>query len=134
MSTIAFKGALPTGLTASTWVADLLMGQPTLRIDKPRLTINSNGVVFGSGGRSHFIGAAEIENDQIKLSILTAKEFLCPTPVADQEEAFMRALAVARSYAVDAQRLFLFDDVGTTVACFDHLPSSCTPGQSSAAA
>ncbi|MDO9384570.1 MAG: META domain-containing protein [Hyphomicrobiaceae bacterium] len=133
MSSIASKASVPTDLTAGAWVADLLMGQPTLRIDKPRLTINSNGVVFGSGGLSHFIGAAEIENDQIKLSILSAKEYLCPTPIADQEEAFMRALGVARSYAVDAQRLLLFDDVGTTVASFDHLPPE-TPGQSSAAA
>lgn len=124
MLTTASVPEVPPSLSAGPWVADLLMGEPTLRVDRPRLTINTHGVVFGSGGLNHFVGAAKVDSERISLSILSAKQFLCPAPVADQEETFMRALAAARSYAVDDDHFYLFDELGTTVVRFEHLPNS----------
>ena len=116
---------VPPELAACTWVAGDLWGKPTLRSDRPNLKINSNGVVFGTAGCNRFIGAAEINDGSIRLSLLYTKGMLCPAPLMDQEERFMRAMSETRSFGLEGSSLRFFNEAGRELASFEPL-IACT--------
>lgn len=113
---------VPAGLIGCTWVATEIMGQPTLRIDRPLITLRQNGVVYGTGGCRRFLGAAVVEGEEIKIKVISSHDMLSPEPIAGQEEPFLRALDATCSFALATDTLHFFDALGTSLIRFEREP------------
>ena len=75
--------------------------------------------VSGNGGCNQFNGPADIGRDTIRLGPLASTLMGCSEPVATQEQQYLAALELARTYEVKGGRLTLFRQGGTIAATFE---------------
>ena len=75
--------------------------------------------VNGNGGCNQFSGPADIGGETIRLGPLASTLIGCAEPIATQEQDYLAALELARTYEVKGGRLTLFRQGGTIAATFE---------------
>ena len=75
----------------------------------------SEGRLEGHGGCNRFFGSYRLSGDKIEFGPIGATRRVCPEPVMDRENRFLREIEGVRRFARDRIDLLLTDDMGNLV-------------------
>ncbi len=92
-------------LIGSLWIASQIGGQEATA--EPRVTVAfyGDGRLVGKGGCNTYTGRYTLDGMAMQVSALKAGQSACDAPIAEQERAFLAALAAASRYEVEAEPL-----------------------------
>ncbi len=111
--------ARPDRLDGSAWTLSMLGGQPVADGPRPSLRF-AQGRASGSDGCNRFESGYRVDGERITLAAGAATtRMACPDAVMGGAAAFMQALADARAWRIEDQRLELRDATGSLLARFD---------------
>jgi len=75
--------------------------------------------VSGNGGCNQYSGPATLTGTTVALGPFAGTLKACPDPAGTQEQQYLAALELARTWEVVGNRLTLFRDGGTIAATFE---------------
>jgi len=85
----------------------------------------AEGQVRGTAGCNSYAAAYTVDGDSLSIAQPVATMMACEQPIMDQETAFLSALASAKSFKQDTNRLQLFNEAGLLV--LDFVPYTAAP-------
>ncbi|MBP1703976.1 MAG: uncharacterized protein H6Q38_3083 [Chloroflexi bacterium] len=95
-------------LTGKVWALTDLMGKPPMAGVGISAEFSSDGKVSGSAGCNRYIGTYTVSGNSITISSSMATTMMmCDESVMEQESAYLKALAEAKTYAVKGDQLTL---------------------------
>jgi heat shock protein HslJ len=118
---LRFSEASPAGA----WVATSFRQRDAVSSPLPGTEVTAvfgeDGTLAGTAGCNTYRATYETDGDAINIREPAATKKACPTPegVMEQEQAYLSALPLAASYAVEGDRLSLLTTEGTYVAIFE---------------
>lgn len=107
-------------LQGTEWALTQLRGEVLMAGSYLQLTFRPEGF-GGFAGCNHYGGEYQAANEgilQFSQAALTAMDCYEPEGVMDQEQAYMEALAQARAYRLDGDRLEIQDGAGETILVY----------------
>jgi heat shock protein HslJ len=106
-------------LTGVVWMLDNLNGKPPVTGTMISAEFTTDGKVSGTAGCNTYAGQYTASGSSIQFTAPMASTMMaCDQPVMDQETAYFQALAAAKSFAVNGDKLTLKDSSGTVVASY----------------
>jgi heat shock protein HslJ len=96
------------------WLITSIDGAPALAgrdRTPPTLEIGA-GLAGGSTGVNHYHGTVVLDATTVTFSRMISTRMMGPPPLAAQEQAYLRALAAIRTWAIDGDELRLSDADG----------------------
>jgi heat shock protein HslJ len=121
---LRFREASPAGA----WVATMFRQRDAVSSPLPGTEVTAvfgeDGTLAGTAGCNTYRATYEIDGAAITIGEPVATEKACTTPegVMEQEQAYLSALTLAASYAVEGDRLSLLTAEGTYVAIYERSP------------
>ncbi len=106
-------------LTGVIWTLVELNGQPRIPDTEILASFEADGSVTGTAGCNNYTSTYEISANQITFGLGAMTRKMCAEDVMDQENEYMAALAVARTYELIEGRLYLFDESFNATAVFE---------------
>jgi heat shock protein HslJ len=95
-------------LTGKVWALTELMGKPPAAGVGISAEFSSDGKVSGSAGCNRYSGTYTVSGNSITISSSVATTMImCDESVMEQESAYLKALAEAKTYAVNGDQLTL---------------------------
>lgn len=102
------------------WVLETFMGTDTVfnsADQMPSIVFNAEGgKVSGFGGCNRFMGNYSTEGKNLNIDIVGTTMAYCPN--IDSEQVFVNTLGNVTEFAIQEDKLYLFDDQGNEVAVF----------------
>ena len=106
-------------LTGKVWALTELKGMPPVAGAGISAQFNSDGNVSGSAGCNRYSGTYTVSGNSITISSSMATTMMmCDESVMEQESAYLKALAEAKTYAVKGDQLTLTDADKTSLAIY----------------
>jgi heat shock protein HslJ len=106
-------------LADTRWTLATLQGDKPLADATVTIGFTAASNVDGTDGCNRYQGRYGVEGTSLRFpDEFTATMMVCPEPIMNQAQAYMRALKRAASYAIDAGQLTLRDDLGDEFATF----------------
>jgi heat shock protein HslJ len=106
-------------LTGKVWALTELMGKPPVAGTGISAEFGADGKVSGSAGCNRYSGAYTISGNSITFSSpLATTMMMCDAAVMDQENAYLKALGDAKTYAVKGDQLTLIGANNTSLAVY----------------
>lgn len=106
-------------LTGQVWGLTELVGETLLPDTGISAQFNSDGTLSGSSGCNQYNGKYTVSGDSITISTPLATTMMaCPQPVMDQENAYLKALGEAKTFAVRGDKLTLTGADDQTLASY----------------
>jgi len=101
-----------TPLTGKVWVLTGLLGKAPMRGTELTSEFTPSGSVSGTAGCNSYGGRYSSSGQKLRVSSLSSTQMACAPGIMAQEAAFLKALAVTRSYAVSGAALTIRTAVG----------------------
>jgi len=111
--------ARPGTLTGKAWVAATLFGKPPLPGTELTSEFTASGSVSGTAGCNRYGGTFTSSGRSLRISSISSTQMACAARIMTQETAFLKALAVTRSYAISGTTLTLRDAAGRPLLTFE---------------
>jgi heat shock protein HslJ len=106
-------------LTGKVWALTELKGMPPVAGAGISAEFSSDGNVSGSAGCNRYSGTYTVSGNSITISSSMATTMMmCDESVMEQETAYLKALAEAKTYAVNGDQLTLTDADKTSLAIY----------------
>ena len=128
---IAALGVLGMAMTAGasgsellegpTWLAENIKGGGVIDNAQSTLVFASGGRVTGSGGCNRLFATANISGDALTFGAVGTTRMACAPALMDQEQKFLGALAVTRTFRFEGPYLKLYDGNGAELIRFTQL-------------
>lgn len=114
----ACKGSDDPGLIDSSWVLEALNGSPPLPGTVVRIEF-TRGKVSGSSGCNTYNGTYTARGGNMQITNVFATMIAClDSNVQAQEDEYLTTLALATSYEIINDRLFIYDGAGNQIVVF----------------
>jgi putative lipoprotein len=97
-------------LVGTSWVAKEIGGRGVIDGTSSTLDFGEPGQVFGKGGCNRFFGGVTIKGEAIEFGQMGSTMMACPTPMMDQERAYLDALGNAKRFESKDGLLLIFGD------------------------
>ena len=107
---IGSAGSSP--LTGKVWVLTGLLGKAPLAGTELTSDFTPSGNVSGTAGCNRYGGRYTASGQKLRISSLSSTQMACAPRIMVQEAAFLKALAVTRSYTVSGTTLTIKSAVG----------------------
>jgi heat shock protein HslJ len=116
------QNAMAHHLADTKWLAEQI-GSARLAGDiQSSLEFGTPDRVTGKAGCNRFTGAFHRDGQKLSFGQFATTRMMCPAPMMEQEEAFLKALATVRSFELTADgKLLLFDAAAAPVLRFTPL-------------
>ena len=128
---IAALGVLGMAMTAGasgserlegpTWLAEHIKGGGVIDNAQSTLVFASGGRVTGTGGCNRLFATATIAGDALMFGGVGTTRMACAPALMDQEQRFLGALAVTRTFRFEGPYLKLYDGNGSELIRFTRL-------------
>jgi heat shock protein HslJ len=106
-------------LTGKIWALTELEGKPLVEGTGISAQFTSDGKVSGSAGCNRYSGTYTVSGNNITFSSpMATTMMMCEQAVMDQESAYLKALAEAKTFAVNGNQLTLTGGDGTQLAVY----------------
>ena len=106
-------------LTGKVWALTELMGKPPVAGTGISAQFSADGKVSGSAGCNRYSGAYTVSGNSITFSSpMATTMMMCDTAVMEQENAYLKALGEARTYAVKGDQLTLTGANNTSLVVY----------------
>jgi heat shock protein HslJ len=114
----ACKGSDDPGLIDSSWVLEALNGNPPIPGTVVRIEF-TKGKVSGSSGCNTYNGTYTARGGNMQITNVFATMIAClDANVQAQENEYLTTLALAASYEIINDRLFIYDGAGNQIIVF----------------
>ena len=109
------SGAPQNPLADTFWEATVVGPEPVLAGTRLTAAFTSDGQVSGSSGCNTYSAPYSVSGSTLLIGTGSVSQRVCVEPpfIMDQENAFLRGMATASSFTIDAGRLRITTDVGT---------------------
>lgn len=120
LTACASSGSQQAGdLTGKIWALTELEGQPLAAGTGISVQFTADGKVSGSAGCNRYSGTYTVSGNNITFSSpMASTMMMCEQAVMDQESAFLNALGMAKTFAIDGEQLTLTGGDGAKLAVF----------------
>ncbi|HEY3065478.1 MAG TPA: META domain-containing protein [Methylomirabilota bacterium] len=108
----ADRPAAGASLIGTSWLAQEIDGRPVLERINPTLTFESAQRIVGNTACNRYFGGLELGDGVVKLKPTGTTRMACPTPVMEQERAFLAALNATTTFRREGDTLRLLDGAG----------------------
>lgn len=106
------------GLEDTTWI--FLGGVPGSEIS----AVFGEGQITGFAGCNSYTSSYDVRDEMLSVGEITTTGRVCTGPVADQEAAFLEALAAAQSYAIEGATLTITSATGVPLEFSARTPTA----------
>jgi heat shock protein HslJ len=115
--------AQPRSLIGTAWLAEDIGGRGVIDRAQTTMVFDAEGQVSGSGGCNRYFGPVSIDGTAIAFGSLGATGKACVPALMDQEQKFLGALAMTRSYRFEqpGDKLVFLSEDGTPLIRFTPL-------------
>jgi heat shock protein HslJ len=105
----------PRAIAGTTWLADEIGGFGPGSATESTISFGNDQQIAGKGGCNTFLGPDELDGQRVTFGPFAMTRMMCGPTVAEQEDAFMLALANSATLEIDGDTMNLRDRDGNTV-------------------
>lgn len=102
----------PREFIGTTWRADTIGDLVALDTVQSTISFNKSDQLSGKAGCNTFLGPYKLNGPQVTFGPFAMTRMLCEPAAAEQEDAFLMALAMAKTMEVDGDVMWLRDETG----------------------
>ena len=102
----------PREIVGTTWKADTIGDVVALGDVQSTISFNKSDQLSGKAGCNTFLGPYRLNGPQVTFGPFAMTKMMCEPTAAEQEDAFLMALAMAKTMEVDGDIMWLRDETG----------------------
>lgn len=105
----------PREIAGTSWLAVDIDGYGAGNAAQSTISFSNDDQLSGKGGCNSFLGPYEVNGARVKFGPFAMTKMMCEPAIAEQEDAFLLALAKAATMEVDGAFMYLRDSAGNPV-------------------
>ena len=105
----------PRDIPGTTWKAEIIADVVVADTVQSTISFNNSDQLSGKAGCNTFLGPYRLNGQQITFGPFAMTRMMCEPTAAEQEDAFLMALAMTKTMEVDGDIMLLRDGTGSTL-------------------